>query len=449
MNQKKNEREDDIEGEEEKQEAQKETISDAEEREGRPLEYNGEDLVPWGVGDPPKEASSEPPDDFEIKTFHLALPMLSKKSLEVTKTAMEMVLRLRMDGYTVNHIHADQGHEFAGNFAAWCRKRGILLTKTAGDEPQSNGRAEATVKKTKTMIRKALHHGGKDAKWWPWAARYVNEVLRCHRIYETPSFPTFMESVMVRKRRWQKEDLGPTVEEVKYLAPSVENHGHWIVKEGEAPRLTRCIMKKLDEKPSEAYRIALERDLLDGLTLRRRLRQKTTIKVIQGLWKQEEEDQKKKERAKVKRLLEDEMMKIPEDDPELAVCSILLVGRMKKFIEEGVNEEEEEILQTKIISPKEVAREWLKWKPSAEDEVNSLLVEKNAMVPLTADQVRDFIDQAKKRGLEVELIPSKLVFAKKPGKKGGKRKVRWVICGNFETKQPDESNYSGGRHSES
>lgn len=40
----------------------------------------------------------------------------------------------------------------------------------------SDGRAESAVKRAKTMIRKALHQGGKDSKWWwPWAARYVNE----------------------------------------------------------------------------------------------------------------------------------------------------------------------------------------------------------------------------------------------------------------------------------
>ena len=73
-----------------------------------------------------------------------------------------MILHLRMDGYSVNQIHADQGHEFAGHFAEWCRRRGTILTKTAGDEPQSNGRAEVAVKVTKSMVRKALHQAGQD-----------------------------------------------------------------------------------------------------------------------------------------------------------------------------------------------------------------------------------------------------------------------------------------------
>lgn len=85
-----------------------------------------------------------------------------------------------------------------------------------------------------------------------------------------------------------------------------------------------------------------------------------------------------------------------------------------------------------------------KWRPSAENEVHSLLTEKQALTPLPADKVRAFMEEAKKKGLRVELIPSKLVLAKKPGKYGGKREVRWVVCGNFETRQPDETNCSGG-----
>ena len=437
----KDEEQGEIQEDQEIPEGHRETISDAEEREGREVGHLQEELSPGGDEALPTK-DSHPPKDFEIKTFHLALPMLTKKAMEVTKATMEMVLRLKMDGYTVNRIHTDQGREFSGQFAAYCRRRGIMLTKTAGDEPQANGRAESTVKRVKTMVRKALHQAEKDARWWPWATRYINEILRCHRIYEVPTFPMFMEKILVRKRRWQRDDLGPTMEEVCYLGPSTENHGHWIVKEGERPRLTRCVMKKVEGRPTEGQWIALERELLDGLTLRRRLRGKTTIKKLQKEVESEEEKEKK-EKMRVKRVVEEEMLKIHDDDPDLAVCSILVLGKLKKILEEGV-EEEEEILQTKIVSPKEVAKEWKKWIPSAEDEVHSLLTEKQALLPLPAQKVTDFMEEARRRGVKVELIPSKLVFARKPGKNGGKLKVRWVICGNFESKQPEETNYSGG-----
>lgn len=85
-----------------------------------------------------------------------------------------------MDGYTVHRIHTDQGREFAAHFLEWTRRRGIIVTKTAGDEPQSNGRAETTVKIFKNMVRKALHQAGEKAKWWPWALKHCSEVQKEH-----------------------------------------------------------------------------------------------------------------------------------------------------------------------------------------------------------------------------------------------------------------------------
>ena len=69
-------------------------------------------------------------------------------------------------------------------------------------------------------------------------------------------------------------------------------------------------------------------------------------------------------------------------------------------------------------------------------EVDSLIVEKEALKPLKKHEMKKLIEDAGKRGVKVEIIPSKLVFAKKPGKKDGKKKVRWCVCANFETKSP-------------
>lgn len=150
-----------------------------------------------------------------------------------------------------------------------------------------------------------------------------------------------------------------------------------------------------------------------GLTLRRWLRGKN----------EDEEEKKKKEKMRIRRILEEEMIKLHQDDRELAVYSILMLGKLK-LIEEGVQDEEEEIIQTKIISPKEVAREWEKWKPSAEDEVYSLITEKQALLPLNSEMVHEFIDEAERKGLKAEVIPSKLVFAKKARKERKKKKSK-------------------------
>ena len=111
---------------------------------------------------------------------------------------------------------------------------------------------------------------------------------------------------------------------------------------------------------------------------------------------------------------------------------------------QSIVEEEEEVLQTRIVSPKEVAAQWEHWLEASKDEVNSLIQEKEALKPMKKEEVQKFIEEKKKEGIHVELIPSKLVFAKKPGKKGGKKKVRWVVCGNYESRTPDEENFSSG-----
>ena len=96
---------------------------------------------------------------------------------------MDMLLRLRADG---------QGHEFQGHFKQWCRERGIHLTRTPGDDPRSNGRAETAVKSIKTQIRRILLQAGAEAKWWPWATRYVNELNRAARVGNRPDWPLFL-----------------------------------------------------------------------------------------------------------------------------------------------------------------------------------------------------------------------------------------------------------------
>ena len=208
----------------------------------------------------------------------MALPLRSKKAREVTRVAMEMVLKLRMDGCHVTRTHSDRGHEFLRSFETWMKSRGILLTRTAGDDPKSNGRAEVTVKSVKNQLRRILLHAEVESSWWPWALRYLNEIYRCQRLDKTPEFPRFLQDVLVRRRRWKKQAFEPTVEVAKYLGPAPEDNGHWIKVGNEAPRVTRCFMQKALERPEEGVWLAVAREALDALTKRRRLREKTTVR---------------------------------------------------------------------------------------------------------------------------------------------------------------------------
>ena len=396
---------------------------------------------------PPEEKGPEDLEETtEVRVFRLALPMITKTAREVSATAMEFVLRLRADGFHIGRIHCDRGHEFEGAFKRWARSRGIYVTKTAGDDPQGNGRAEVAVKAIKSQIRRTLRQAGLDSAHWPWALRYVDELNRCVRKGIQPSWPPFYQEVRVKKRTWRRGAFEPVVERVHYLCPSTEDHGHWVQKQGEPPRVTKFIMEKTTEPVEEGAWIALEGRIVDPWSTRRRLRGKTAVRRVHPTLDQEGEDsetEKKKEEVKqIYAVIEEEMRGIVDEDPEVASGIIQVVAKLRKIA--TAMEESEEVLQTKIISPKEVSRKWGEWLESVDSEVQSLTKDKQALKELTAEEHEELKQQAEREGRRVEYIPSKLVHVVKAGEKGGKKKTRWVVCGNFEEKKEGEENYSGG-----
>ena len=396
---------------------------------------------------PPEEKGPEDLEETtEVRVFRLALPMITKTAREVSATAMEFVLRLRADGFHIGRIHCDRGHEFEGAFKRWARSRGIYVTKTAGDDPQGNGQAEVAVKAIKSQIRRTLRQAGLDSAHWPWALRYVDELNRCVRKGIQPSWPPFYQEVRVKKRTWRRGAFEPVVEHVHYLCPSTEDHGHWVQKQGEPPRVTKFIMEKTTEPVEEGAWIALEGRIVDPWSTRRRLRGKTAVRRVHPTLDQEGEDsetEKKKEEVKqIYAVIEEEMRGIVDEDPEVASGIIHAVARLRKIA--TAMEESEEVLQTKIISPKEVSRKWGEWLESVDSEVQSLTKDKQALKELTAEEHEELKQQAEREGRRVEYIPSKLVHVVKAGEKGGKKKTRWVVCGNFEEKKEGEENYSGG-----
>lgn len=91
----------------------------------------------------------------------------------------------------------------------------------------------------------------------------------------------------------------------------------------------------------------------------------------------EEPEKKRVEEEVISKIIEEEMMKMIGDDVELAKEEFQVLTRLKKMIEKPW--EEEEVLQTKIVSPYEVQKNWQAWKGAAEDEIRSLLEEKEAL----------------------------------------------------------------------
>ena len=104
--------------------------------------------------------------------------MIAKTAREVTKTTMEFLLKLKMDGFHIGRTHSDRGQEFSGQFRKWATDRGIMLTRTPGDDPRANCRVEVAVKSFKTQIGRLLKQAEVGSEMWPIAARYVDTLNR-------------------------------------------------------------------------------------------------------------------------------------------------------------------------------------------------------------------------------------------------------------------------------
>ena len=89
---------------------------------------------------------------------------------------------------------------------------GIVLTRTPGDDPRANGRVEVAVKSFKTQTRRLLKQADVGSECWPLAARYADALNRSWRLGDAPSFPPFMQDVLVRRRTWRQGVFEPTVE---------------------------------------------------------------------------------------------------------------------------------------------------------------------------------------------------------------------------------------------
>ena len=412
-----------IEGEEEDQreevEEPEEERQEAEER--RPDDPQGED---------------PPEGDVQVAVYRLALPMPDRKAGTVLATIIDMYMHLRADGFVVSQLHSDRASEFCSTrLAAWCRERSILQTWTPGGEPQSNGRAERAVQEVKARVRKMLHGAEVGSEWWPLALRNVNERLRMQRIGKEESFPPFLSDVLIKKRLWRSRELEPTHEKVKYISPSWLDHGHWVWREDDTFVLTKAVITgttrpQLDDG---AVWIGVADDL-DPLEVRRRIRGKAALRSMK-----EEEDPWRQEIVKrIEKVMEEEMIHLVQDDAAVAPLVLTATRALGDAIH--VEDQEDQVLQTKIVSPAEVKRCHEAWKDAIQAEIKSLFETKQALRVVEGEEAKRMIKEQ-----QIQALPSKLVFTLKPDPQNprGKKKCRIVACGNFAKEEQMDCFASG------
>jgi hypothetical protein len=84
--------------------------------------------------------------------------------------------------------------------------------------------------------------------------------------------------------------------------------------------------------------------------------------------------------------------------------------------------DEEEVLQTRVVSAEEVRRDLEGWKPIFQKEYEALV--SGPVEAITEREVR----RMQEEGVKVEILPAKAIASKKPP---NRKKGRVVVCGNF------------------
>jgi transposase InsO family protein len=79
----------------------------------------------------------------------------------------------RQTGRKVLCIRSDQGTEFQGEFAVWCKRNGVRRQYSAVYKPQQNGRAERMNRTVLEMARALLMQRECAVKYWPLAMQAV------------------------------------------------------------------------------------------------------------------------------------------------------------------------------------------------------------------------------------------------------------------------------------
>jgi hypothetical protein len=97
--------------------------------------------------------------------------------------------------------------------------------------------------------------------------------------------------------------------------------------------------------------------------------------------------------------------------------------------------DEEEVLQTRVVSAEEVRRDLEGWKPIFQKEYEALV--SGPVEAITEREVR----RMQEEGVKVEILPAKAIASKKPP---NRKKGRVVVCGNFAEERDDVNVSVGG-----
>ena len=170
-------------------------------------------------------------DTMEYQTLHYAIPLKSRLMPEVDAAVKQLYLQIRAEGLPVTRVHSDRARELRGSgLREWLLHRDVLPTTGEAQAPQTNGRAEAGVKRAKTRAKTLLRTAGLDPCCWPFAMSFAAFQQREYALGRSKNVIPFGSPVLVKKKVFGaggRYDLDDRWEGGVYVGPSSElRQGH-------------------------------------------------------------------------------------------------------------------------------------------------------------------------------------------------------------------------------
>jgi hypothetical protein len=196
-------------------------------------EQQEEDLNFEALPMAPRDEPQDVARSVRRSRVYFFIPVRDKKASTGLECIQTVIAKLANEGVAIKRFHSDRGTElFNSQSRRWLLSRGVLPTTTIGDDPQSNGRAEAAVGLAKRRVRTLLHASkfveGFDAKaLWPHAATMAAEIEWAAAFNKTPPKLAFGASVAVRVKEFERRDaLDARMHKGRYLGPVPLTNGH-------------------------------------------------------------------------------------------------------------------------------------------------------------------------------------------------------------------------------
>ena len=199
-------------------------------------------------------------DAMDYQTLHYAIPLKTRLTPEIEDAVKQVYLQIRSEGLPVTRVHSDRARELRGSkLRTWLLHRDVLPTTGEAQAPQTNGRAEAGVKRAKVRTKTLLRAAGLDTSCWPFAMAFAAFQQRECALGRDRALIPFGSPVLVKNKVYGTGghfDLDERWQGGVYVGPSHELRQGHVVRFPTGRIVTSLHLRSGFEDPDSAVPLA-------------------------------------------------------------------------------------------------------------------------------------------------------------------------------------------------